>query len=210
MRVPQSWDVARVTLVLFATTVAAWLVVELFQLGEWAIQGAFVAFHVGLPDAAAVPVWLTPLTATLLHAGPLHVGFNMLLLVFCGRSVEAVLGPASLVLLYVVGAYAAAGAQYLADPESVVPMVGASGAVSAVIGAYAMLFGRNKVKVADPRLALLLHALWLMAGWIGLQLLVGYVTGAYGLGIAIAAHIGGFLVGVVLARPLLRFRYRNA
>jgi membrane associated rhomboid family serine protease len=90
------------------------------------------------------------------------------------------------------------------------PMIGASGAVSAVIGAYAMLFGRNKVRVRDPRLALWLHALWLMAGWVALQLLIGFASGAEGLGIAVAAHIGGFLVGVLLARPLLRFRYRKA
>jgi membrane associated rhomboid family serine protease len=90
-------------------------------------------------------------------------------------------------------------------------MLDASGAVSAVIGAYAMLFGRNKVRVADARLALWLHALWLMAGWVALQLLIGYVSGAPGVGLgSAAAHVAGFLAGLLLARPLLLFRYRKA
>ena len=72
------------------------------------------------------------------------------MLLFCGRSVERVLGGRGIVILYLVGAYAAAAAQYAADPAQTVPMVGASGAISAVLGAYALLFGRNKVKVAHP------------------------------------------------------------
>ncbi len=157
-----------------------------------------------------MPVWLTPLTATLVHAGFIHLGFNLLIHVFCGRSVEAVLGPKSLIVLYLLGAYAAAGAHYLAQPEDVVPMVGASGAISAVLGAYAILFGRNKVKVANPTLALWLNALWLMAAWIGLQLIVSFTFASGGIRVAIAAHIGGFLVGLILANPLLRWRYRRA
>lgn len=212
MRPPQSWDTARATLAIALATAAAWLLVELSGQFPWAaVNLGFLPIRVAFHDPGfAIPVWLTPLTATLVHAGFLHLLFNLLLLVVCGRATEGVLGPASLVALYVLGAYVAAAGQYAAGPDSMAPMVGASGAVSAVIGAYAMLFGRNKVRVADPRLALWLHALWLMAGWIGLQLLVGYVTGAYGLGVAIAAHIGGFILGVLLARPLLRFRYRKA
>jgi membrane associated rhomboid family serine protease len=89
-------------------------------------------------------------------------------------------------------------------------MVGASGAISAVIGAYALLFGRNKVRVADPRAAMLLHALWLAAAWVILQLLIGLTFVTDGARVAIAAHIGGFLAGLVLAKPLLLFRYRKA
>ncbi|HEX8527935.1 rhomboid family intramembrane serine protease [Allosphingosinicella sp.] len=208
MRPPQSWRTAQVTVFIAVATAAASLTVELFGLWEWALHAAFFADR---PDElGGVPSWLTPLTATLIHIDILHLAFNMLMLVYCGRSVEAVLGPASLAILYLVGAYAAAAGQYLVDPASQLPMVGASGAVSAVIGAYAMLFGRNKVRVADARLAMWLNALWLMAGWVGLQLLIGYASGAYGLGVAIFAHIGGFIAGVLLARPLLIFRYRKA
>ncbi len=105
---------------------------------------------------------------------------------------------------------AAAAAHYLVQPHDLTPMVGASGAISAVLGAYAMLFGRNKVKVASPTLALWLNALWLMAAWIALQLIVGFTFATGGIQVAIAAHIGGFLVGLLLANPLLLLRYRKA
>jgi membrane associated rhomboid family serine protease len=135
---------------------------------------------------------------------------NLAILVFCGRAVEGVLGPVALVLLYILGAYFAAAGHYAMDPRSLSPMVGASGAISAVLGAYAMLFGRNKVKVRNATLALWLNALWLIAGWIGLQLLIGIITSRTDINIAIGAHIGGFLAGIALARPLLLFRYRRA
>jgi membrane associated rhomboid family serine protease len=79
-----------------------------------------------------------------------------------------------------------------------------------VIGSYALLFGRNRVKVADPRLALWLHVLWLAAAWVGLQILVGLMFQETGMLIAVAAHIGGFLAGLALAQPLLLLRYRRA
>ena len=213
MRLPNSWRTARVTLVIAVVTAFAWLLAEMAGLQMWAaVHGGFMPARVGLStDAAWAPLWLTPLSATLIHAGIIHLGFNLLILIFCGRPVEAVLGPASQAMLYIVGAYAAAAGQWLQDPHSIQPMVGASGAVSAVLGAYAMLFGRNKVKVKNPTLALWLNALWLMAAWIALQLFVGFaVNGRGGITIAIFAHIGGFLAGLLLARPLLLFRYRKA
>ena len=212
MRLPNSWSRARVTLAISVVTAAAWIVVVALGLDEWAASmGGFVpaAVTADIPPSGA-PVWLRPLTAALVHYNWIHIGFNLLILVFCGRPVEAVLGPASMVVLYVLGAYAAAAGQYLIEPHSLVPMIGASGAISAVLGAYATLFGRNKVRVANPTLALWLNALWLMAAWIALQVVIGLVTMRLGIGIAIGAHIGGFLVGVLLARPLLLFRYRKA
>jgi len=117
----------------------------------------------------------------------------------------------NLIILYVAGAYAAAAGQYLMNPLELAPMIGASGAISAVIGAYAMLFGKNRVRVANPKLALWLNALWLLAAWVGLQIVMGIVfrTGP-GILVAVGAHIGGFLAGLLLARPLLLWRYRNA
>jgi membrane associated rhomboid family serine protease len=222
MHIPDSWARARLTLFILAVTVAAWLLASVLQRQEWvATWGGFIPARIAYPEAEAglglAPFWLTPLTATLIHAGPIHLAFNMLILVFCGRAVEAVLGPAGMGLLYVVGAYAAAGAEYLAGPTAPAPMVGASGAISAVLGAYAILFGRNKVKLASPRLALWLNALWLLAAWVGLNLMIGIIVrGGFvpGMGtqmtVAVAAHIGGFLVGLLLAVPLLLFRYRKA
>ena len=213
MRPPDSWAKARVTLVLAVVTAAAWLIPELLDLEPYAaVHGGFIPARVGFEgvDTFPVPVWITPLTATLVHANLLHLAFNLLILVFCGRPTEAVIGPIGFVILYVLGAYAAAAAQYLVDPVSTVPMIGASGAISAVLGAYAILFGRNKVKVANPTLALWLNALWLMAAWVGIQVVMGIATASMGIAVAIAAHIGGFLVGVVLANPLLLLRYRKA
>ena len=96
------------------------------------------------------------------------------------------------------------------DPSSSLPMIGASGAISAVLGAYAFLFGRNKVKVANRTLAMLLNALWLLVAWILLNLIVSLTLFNAGIAIAWAAHIGGFALGLLLAKPLFEIRYRNA
>jgi membrane associated rhomboid family serine protease len=161
-------------------------------------------------DPFWVPVALTPLTATLVHGGWMHVGFNLLMLLFCGRQVEHVLGRWPTLLLYGVGAYVAAGAQWLVDPASGVPMVGASGAISALMGTYALLYGRQDVKAWGPISANVVRVLWLAAGWVALQALIGVAMqmGEDGMGqIAIAAHIGGFIAGLLLTRPLLKWRF---
>jgi membrane associated rhomboid family serine protease len=212
MRLPSSWKNARVTLAIAVVTAAAWLVAAALGRSQWAADvGGFVpaalAADLGIQR---VPAWLTPLTATLVHASLLHLGLNLLIHLFCGRPVESVLGPWALAILYLGGAYAAAGAHYLAQPLDATPMIGASGAISAILGAYAILFGRNKVKVASTTLALWLHALWLMVAWVALQLIVGITFAGQGINVAIAAHIGGFVFGVLLANPLLLLRYRKA
>jgi membrane associated rhomboid family serine protease len=213
MRPPDDLRAAPATLTIAALTAAAWLVA---WMGGWqelaAVGGGFIPARVGAAagDALPLPVLLTPLTATLVHSGFAHLFLNLIILLFCGRSVERVLGGRGIVILYLVGAYAAAAAQYAVGPAEPSPMVGASGAISAILGAFALLFGRNKVKVAHPGLAALLHALWLAAAWIGLQLLIGLTFETSGLRIAIAAHIGGFLAGLALARPLLLLKWRGA
>jgi membrane associated rhomboid family serine protease len=212
MRPPESWQRARVTLAIAALTFLAWFLTEgAGRQGEAATWAGFNAYRFGFDGfAPGAPLWLTPLTATLVHGGFLHLAFNLLMLLFCGRTVENVLGPAALLILYVGGAYAAAGAQYLADPSSTIPMVGASGAISAVLGAYAILFGRNKIRIANPTIARWLNALWLCAAWIGINILLWIMMGYSGVDVAIAAHVGGFVLGLALARPLLMLRYRNA
>ncbi len=213
MRPPDSWKRARATLVIGGVTAAAWLLASVLGRSQWAVLWAgFIPARLSGADVDALlaPVWLTPLTATLAHAGIAHLLMNMLMLLFCGRSVENILGTRGFLILYVVGAFAAAGAHLIANPDELAPMVGASGSISAVLGAYAMMFGRNRVKVADPRLALLLNALWLAAAWIVLQLLVGLTFETAGARIAVAAHVGGFLAGLALAKPLLILRYRGA
>jgi membrane associated rhomboid family serine protease len=142
----------------------------------------------------------------------MHIGFNMFMLLFCGRQVEHVLGWGGTLFLYGVGAYAACLAQWAIDPVSTNPMVGASGAISAIIATYSLLYSQQQVRRIGPLSANVVRVLWLAAGWIGIQLMIGVATaGGFGdLGqIAIAAHIGGFLAGLVLTRPLLRWRFRK-
>jgi membrane associated rhomboid family serine protease len=157
-----------------------------------------------------IPADLTPLSATLIHGGFGHVAMNMLTMLFCGRVVEKTLGGWSILFLYVVGAYAAASAHYFANAGQIVPMVGASGAISAVVGAYAMLFSRSRAKRIGPIPAHYVHALWLAVAWTALQWLVGVALLTTGQNIAVAAHIGGFLAGLMFARTLLAIRYRTA
>lgn len=201
----------RVTSAIVAATAVAWALVAFLDREQWAVlAGGFIPARLsGATLAGALPVWLTPLSSTLVHAGLLHLAFNMLMLAFCGRLVETAIGGRGLALLYVVGAYGGALAQYLAGPHSLVPVVGASGAISAVIAAYAMLYGQRG-KLPSGWRGTLVNVVWLAATWIGLQLLVGLATSGTALNIAIAAHVGGFLVGLALARPLLLLRYRSA
>ena len=162
--------------------------------------------------ADAAPVWLTPLTATLLHASWYHLGFNLLMLIFCGRHVEHVTGPWLMLLLYGIGAYAAAGAEWALGPHSASPMIGASGAISALLGTYALLYSQQNVKAIGPFSANIVRIAWLAAAWTAVQLLIGYamrgVNGDLG-HIAIGAHIGGFIAGLLLTRPILKLRFRG-
>ena len=159
---------------------------------------------------AAAPAILTPLTCTLVHSGLLHLGFNLLVFVWCGTAVERVLGKTGLIALYLVGAYGAAAAQWLPDPTSTVPMVGASGAISAVIGAFALSFGRPRQFTSSRTANRWINAIWLMVAWVVLQVMMGWLGYAGGFLLAIPAHVGGFAVGLALQRPLLLWHYRNA
>jgi len=136
---------------------------------------------------ATVPVFLTPLTATLVHGGALHLGFNLLMLVWCGLAVERVLGTGGLLSVYGVSAYAAMAAQWAVDPFGLSPVIGASGAISGVIGAYALSFGRPRRISANPRVNRFVHILWLAAAWTVLQLLVGFTAGAQAMMLATPA-----------------------
>src|SRR5690349_21694919 len=158
----------------------------------------------------AAPAFLTPLTATLAHSGLVHLGFNLLMMVWCGSQVERVLGPAGLVVLYLIGAYAAAAAQWAVDPSGATPMIGASGAISAVMGAFALSFGRAKALTSNLRINRWINVVWLLAAWVVLQMMMGWLAGGQGYLLATPAHVGGFAAGLLLQRPLLLWRYRNA
>jgi membrane associated rhomboid family serine protease len=208
MRIPRT-----ATIAMGVVTAVAWLIVAAIgRTNEAAeVMGFIPARLSGLLDLSpAVPELLTPLSSTLVHGNLLHLAFNLLMLVWCGTAVERVLGRGALLLLYGVGAYAAAAAQWLADPASIVPVIGASGAISAVIGAFALSFGQAKRITRSPRLNRMINAAWLLVTWVVLQLMIGWLAGGQGLLLATPAHVGGFLAGLLLQRPLLLWRYRTA
>lgn len=198
----------RATHAIALVTGLAWLAAVVTGHGNWAAyQLGFIPVRAVVTGPFLIPYGLTPLTATLVHGGLLHLAFNMVLFVYIGRTLEATLGWAPLLILYVAGAYGAAVGQYFAGPGSVVPMIGASGAISAVLAVYALLFGRNEVKRIGPIPSHWVRALWLAAAWIGMQALIAVATLKTDFGVATAAHVGGFLAGLILARPLLSWRY---
>lgn len=207
----------RTTNAIAATNVAVFLLLYLTgRIGDAAIVGGFIPARVGAPGLldgmAAVPVWLTPVSCAFIHASWLHIGFNMLMLLFCGRQVEHVLGRSGTLILYGLGVYAACVAQWIAGPLSTNPMVGASGAISAVIATYSLLYSQQQVRRVGPFSANIVRMLWLAAAWIIIQLMIGLASGS-GVAeigqIAVAAHIGGFLAGLAATRPLLRWRFRK-
>ena len=157
-----------------------------------------------------VPAYLTPITAAFLHGGILHVALNMMMLLLLGKFVERVLGGGLYLLLYVIGAYAAALAEWIAAPESMTVVVGASGAMSAIIGAYVLLFPNREPKPWGPIPARIARPLHLLIAWTALNLAIGFVAPGIGIGIAIWSHIGGFVAGLLLARPMLLWKYRRA
>ena len=201
------------TMVLTAVTALVSLLTMLSGLNAQAaaILGFIPARASGLLQVGgALPVLLTPLTATLVHGGFLHLFFNLLMLAWCGVAVERVLGAKGVLVIYLVSAYVAMIAQWAAGPAEVAPVIGASGAISGLIGAYALSFGRAKQVSSSPAVNRLINIVWLAAAWAVLQYAVGYTAGAQGLMLATPAHIGGFVAGLLLQRPVLLWRYRGA
>ncbi len=201
-----------VTQAIAVVTAVAFLIVWASSLQPLvSVAGGFIPARAsGLVELpGALPVWLTPLSATFIHAGLLHLAFNMLMFVYVGRFVESVIGGWASAGLYVIGAYAAALLHWLIEPGSTTPMVGASGAISATFGAYAVFFGRDRTEGIGPLSGYAVRILWLASAWIFVQALIG-IAALGGVQVAIFAHIGGFVAGLVLARPLLMWRYRGA
>src|SRR3546814_12492031 len=116
----------------------------------------------------------------------------MLMMLFCGRFVENVVGGKLLLLLFLIGAYAAAAAEFAFDPASDNPMIGASGAISAVMGTYALLYSQNQVQAIGTLSANAVRMLWLAVDWIANQFMIG-IVGLCGIGLVpIGAHTGCF------------------
>jgi membrane associated rhomboid family serine protease len=193
--------------------VAAWVAALLFGLEpQVALAAGFVPARLGgavfsvAGGGWSVPVWLTPLSACFVHRDIIHVTFNLIMLIFCGRAIEPAIGKGAMLLLFGAGAYGAAIAEWAYAPHNGVTVIGASGAISAIVALYALLYNDQTVRSFGPVPGNVVRLLWLGAAWVGLQVLVGV---AYGGQIAFMAHIGGFVVGLVLARPILRWRFRR-
>jgi membrane associated rhomboid family serine protease len=161
---------------------------------------ALVFGHASLPEeiSAAVPVGMTLLTSMFLHAGWMHLLGNMLYLWIFGNNIEDVMGHGRFVIFYILCGILAALSHALTDPSSNIPMVGASGAISAVLGAYLLLFPRAHVLVLLPGLGITRVAAGVVLGmWFVTQLVSGGMSvGASGGGVAFFAHIGGFVAGM--------------
>lgn len=156
-----------------------------------------------LPLAPALSTFVTHM---FLHSGMLHLGLNLLFLAWVGRYVEWVTGRWQMIGLFLLGGIVGGALQVVVDPVSPAIVIGASGAIAAIFGAYAVLFAQSRVR-ARTILGITvsgetLTALWYAAAWIGLQLLTGLVfnDGQGALHIAIWTHIGGFVTGLAVAR----------
>jgi membrane associated rhomboid family serine protease len=154
------------------------------------------------------PIYLTLLTSMFMHGGWLHLGGNMLFLFVFGDNVEHYIGSFLYLAFYLVAGIVASFAQILVDPTSPIPNLGASGAISGVLGAYIVLFPRNRVVVFLLRFLVPVPAFVAIGLWAVLQFINGIgsiaVTAETG-GVAYLAHVGGFITGVVvgfLARGL--------
>jgi membrane associated rhomboid family serine protease len=160
-------------------------------------------------------VQLTIITSMFIHGGFLHIVGNMLYLWIFGNNIEDLLGPVKFLVFYLVCGIAAAAAHVLTNPGSVVPTVGASGAVSGVLGAYLVVHPRARV-LTLVFLGIFVRLMLVPAGvilvfWFVLQVFSGFGslgTGARAAGVAWFAHIGGFVAGIALVKVMAGRRVR--
>ena len=147
-----------------------------------------------------LPVYFNFLSSMFMHGSIAHIFGNMLFLWIFGDNLENLLGHIRYAVFYLVCGFAAAIAQIVMGPDSVIPMLGASGAISGVLGGYVLLFPRREVRAIIFNFLTTVPAFVAIGIWIIYQLIVGYLTPAGSGGVAYAAHIGGFIAGVALIR----------
>lgn len=173
------------------------------------VQNQVVSFRQGFPQIP-FPVWLTFFTSMFLHGGLLHLASNMWFLWIFGDNVEDAMGRPRYLLFYLISGWAAAWAQIAIGPSSQVPMVGASGAIAGVLGAYMVLYPRGRILTLMWVLYFLqfieLPAIIVLGFWFVLQLLSAIIGAGMlsGGGVAWMAHVGGFIAGALLVRFLVR------
>ncbi len=182
-----------------------------------ALSGSGTAHHF-IQEYSAVPRqilqgenWWTVLTAMFVHnaAHPGHVAFNMLSLAIFGDNIEVAMGHLRYFFFFLLGGLIAGMIHILAVPACTNPMIGASGAISAVMGAYLVLFPRRTILFFAPLVLLRLPALIYMVLWLGYQIVHRLIDGNDG-GVAWFAHLGGFAAGIALVWPFCLSRRRRA
>ncbi|MFN2383711.1 MAG: rhomboid family intramembrane serine protease [Gemmatimonadota bacterium] len=187
---------------------------------QWSVIPLEYSQQTDLAPTIPLPFWSTLFSSMFMHGGWMHLGGNMLYLWIFGDNVEDAMGRVKYIIFYLLCGVAAAGAQIMMDPDSTIPSLGASGAISGVLAAYLVLYPKQKVRVLMLRTIAHMPAIFVIGLWIVLQ----FVNGAGQLaqteqtgGVAYAAHIGGFVAGLVLvwvfrnygARPPPRSRARG-
>jgi membrane associated rhomboid family serine protease len=189
-------------------------VLELSQGSEGALQSFVTAWGVvpreyslgrDLPPGIPLPFWSTLITSMFLHGGWAHLGGNMLFLWIFGDNLERVMGHLRYALFYLVTGLAAGLAHIAFNSGSTLPSVGASGAISGILGGYLLLFPRNRVRVLTRGGIMQVPAFVMLGLWIVLQLVSGFGSVARtdettGGGVAYMAHIGGFAAGLLLVK----------
>lgn len=175
----------------------------------WATIPAEITSGRDLPPGIPAPVYVTLLTSMFMHGGFLHIFGNMAYLWVFGNNIEAALGHARYLVFYLACGLLAGLAHVFFNANSVIPSLGASGAISGVLGAYIVMFPHGRVKVLMWNAITHVPAFVALGMWIVLQLVSG--VGSLGAdtaqsgGVAYMAHIGGFFAGMALG-PLLRQR----
>jgi membrane associated rhomboid family serine protease len=157
----------------------------------------------------AIPAWASLFTSMFLHGGFMHLLGNMLYLWIFGNNIEEAMGRIRFIIFYLVTGLAASYAHALSNPNSIVPSIGASGAISGVLGAYILLYPRARI-LTLIFLGFFIRLMYIPAGvvlgiWFVLQLLSGSMSGQNDGGVAFWAHVGGFLAGMLLV-PLFKRR----
>lgn len=161
------------------------------------------------PELTWVPPTATIFTSMFLHGGWMHLLGNMLYLWIFGNNIEDAMGHGRFIVFYLLCGVAAVYAQALPTPDSTIPMVGASGAISGVLGAYLLLHPHARVLVAIP-LGFYLHttrlkAMWVLGFWFAMQLISQAFADPQAGGVAFRAHIGGFVAGMLLI-PFFKYK----
>ncbi len=195
-----------VTFALIAANVAVFLLYWPFLGSDLALMRFFDAWGVVPVEVVFGEDLHALFTSMFLHGGWMHLVGNMLFLWIFGDNLEDEMGPLGFLVFYLASGLAASGLQVAADPYSQVPMVGASGAIAGVMGAYLLLFPRAKVDVFLFFIVffrILPVRAWLMLGlWFAMQLGSGLMMPTDQGGVAYWAHAGGFIAGLLFALPL--------